>query len=306
MNIYGNITELIGNTPIIRIEKFSKHYGLSVPLLVKAERFNPAGSVKDRVGYELICDAENKGLLKEGSVIIEPTSGNTGIGLAMAAAVKGYRLILTMPASMSKERCDLLKAYGAELVLTPAEKGMQGAVSEAVLLSKQYENSFIPSQFDNSANPKAHELTTAKEIIRDTEGEIAGIVAGIGTGGTLCGTGRKLKELFPKIKVIGVEPSDSPLITEGKAGPHAIQGIGANFVPENYDHSVVDSVIAVTASEAKEAVKVLVKTEGILCGISSGAALAAAIKMQKNENSLPFLAILPDGGEKYLSTGLFD
>ncbi len=306
MKIYGNITELIGNTPIIRIENFSRYYRVTVPILVKAERFNPAGSVKDRVGLAMISDAEEKGLLKKGSVIIEPTSGNTGIGLAMTAAVKGYRLILTMPSSMSKERCDLLKAYGAELVLTPAENGMQGAVQKAKELSREFENSFIPSQFENHANPWAHEETTAMEIIRDTEGKIAGIVAGIGTGGTLCGTGKRLKESYPDIKVIGVEPSDSPLITSGTAGPHALQGIGANFIPENYNSSVVDRVLTVTAEEAREAVKVLVKTEGILCGISSGAALVAAVKMQREEESLPYLAILPDGGEKYLSTGLFD
>ena len=306
MKIYGNITELIGNTPIIRIENFSRYYGVTVPILVKAERFNPAGSVKDRVGLAMISDAEEKGLLKKGSVIIEPTSGNTGIGLAMAAAVKGYRLILTMPSSMSKERCDLLKAYGAELVLTPANEGMQGAVQKAEELSREFENSFIPSQFENPANPWAHEETTAMEIIRDTEGKIAGIVAGIGTGGTPCGPGKRLKASYPNIKVIGVEPSDSPLITSGKAGPHALQGIGANFIPENYNSSVVDRVLTVTAEEAREAVKVLVKTEGILCGISSGAALVAAVKMQREEGTLPYLAILPDGGEKYLSTGLFD
>lgn len=304
--IYNNITELIGNTPIIRVEKFSKAYGLDVPLLVKAERFNPAGSVKDRVGYEMICDAEKKGILKQGSVIIEPTSGNTGIGLAMAATVKGYHLILTMPDSMSKERRDLLKAYGAELVLTPASEGMQGAVKKASELASKYPDSFIPSQFSNPANPIAHEKTTAKEIIEDTDGRIAGIVAGVGTGGTLCGTGRALKVFNGDIKVIAVEPADSPLISKGEAGAHTLQGIGANFVPENYDPTVVDRVITVTGDEAADAVRMLVKTEGILCGISSGAALVAAVKMQKEGSMLPYLAILPDGGEKYLSTGLFD
>ena len=302
--IYNNITELIGNTPIVRLSALSKIYGLETPVLAKLEKANPAGSSKDRVGYEMIVDAEEKGILKADSVIIEPTSGNTGIGLAMTAAVKGYRLILTMPESMSKERRDLLKAYGAELVLTPKEEGMQGAVNKANELKKQFKNSFIPSQFDNPANQRAHEKTTAKEIIEATGGEIAGIVAGIGTGGTLCGTGKVLKEYNENIKVIGVEPYESPLITEGRAAGHEIQGIGANFIPGNYNEKIVDKVIAVKGEDAKKLAKELVRTEGILCGISSGAALYAAIMLQK-ETRLPYLAILPDSGEKYLSTGIY-
>ena len=306
MKIYNNLIELIGNTPLVMINKMNKGYA---KIAVKVEYFNPAGSIKDRTALSMIEEAEKQGKIKSGeSVIIEPTSGNTGIGLALVCLIKGYRLILTMPDSMSKERRDILKAYGAELVLTSGDKGMQGAVDEAERLNSKIKNSYIPQQFNNPANTKIHYDITAEEIWNDTDGKVDIVVAGVGTGGTISGIAKKLKEKNPEIKAYAVEPASSPVITKGQAGPHLIQGIGANFIPDNYDKDVVDEVIAISDEEAINTARELMKKEGIMAGISSGANMAAAIKLSKrkeNENK-NIIVILPDTGERYLSSELFD
>ena len=304
MNIFENITELIGKTPLISLNKLNKG---NASVLVKAEYFNPANSIKDRVALSMIEAAEADGKINKDTVIIEPTSGNTGIGLAMVCAVKGYRLIITMPESMSEERKKMLKGYGAELILTPAAAGMQGAVDKATELAEENKNSFIPMQFSNQANPKIHELTTAKEIFNDTDGEIDVLVAGIGTGGTITGCARALKTYKPDIKIFGVEPAESPLLTQNQAGPHGIQGIGANFVPEILDLSLVDQVFTVTTKDAIETAKMAAKKEGILCGISSGAAIKLALSLSElpQYKDKTIVAILPDYGERYISTALF-
>ena len=305
MKIYENILELIGNTPLVKINKMNNGYA---DILVKVEYFNPAGSIKDRTALAMIEDAEKKGLIKpKESVIIEPTSGNTGIGLALAALIKGYKLILTMPETMSKERRDILKAYGAELVLTEGSKGMQGAVDKAQELNNEIKNSFIPQQFNNPANKQIHYDITSEEIWSDTDGNVDIIVAGVGTGGTISGIAKKLKEKKPGIKAIAVEPASSPVITKGYSGAHQIQGIGANFIPGNYDNSVVDEVIPVTDEDAINTALELTKKEGIFAGISSGAALWAALELSKreeNKNKL-IVVILPDTGMRYLSSSMF-
>ena len=305
MKIYNNISELIGNTPLVRINKLNKGYA---DILVKIEYFNPAGSIKDRTALSMIEDAERKGLIKSGeSTIIEPTSGNTGIGLALVSLIKGYKLILTMPETMSKERRDILRAYGAQLILTDGKKGMQGAVEEAERLKKEIKGSFIPQQFNNPSNTKVHYETTGMEIWNDTEGKVDIVIAGIGTGGTISGIAKKLKEKNPNIKAIGVEPAASPVITKGKAGAHKIQGIGANFIPKNYDASIIDKVITVTDEDAINTALKLTKEEGIFAGISSGAALYAALELSKqeeNKNKL-IVVILPDTGMRYLSSDMF-
>lgn len=304
MNIANGITDVIGKTPLVHLNRFFPDGNL----LAKLEYFNPAGSSKDRVAAAMIADAEEKGLLREGSVIIEPTSGNTGIGLAAVGASKGYRVILTMPDTMSIERRRLLSAYGAEIVLTDGKLGMQGALDKAKELSKKYEKSFIPSQFDNPANPEAHYQTTGREIWDDTDGKIDIFIAGVGTGGTLSGVGKYLKEKNPNIEIIACEPAASPLITQGKSGAHGIQGIGANFVPENFDRTVCDGVITVSDEAAFARARELARKEGYLVGISSGAALHAAlcIASVKNYKNKTIVVLLPDGGERYLSTGIFD
>lgn len=306
MKIANDLLDLIGHTPLLQVSAFSKEMDLSAPLWVKVEAFNPSGSVKARAALAMVEDAEKAGLLQPGATIIEPTSGNTGIGLAMVATIKGYRLILTMPETMSIERRNLLAAYGAELVLTPGAEGMAGAIAKAEELHRTIKGSYIPGQFDNPSNPAIHECTTAREIWADTDGSVTAFVAGVGTGGTLCGTGRGLKQLNAAIRVVGVEPASSPVLQGGEAAPHAIQGIGANFIPANYDASVVDEVIGVSNDEAIEAARCMARTEGILVGISSGAALAAAVKLSRRmTNSTGIVVLLPDSGERYLSTGLF-
>ncbi|MBQ3107426.1 MAG: cysteine synthase A [Firmicutes bacterium] len=307
MKICTNFTELIGNTPLLEPRHYNELHAAEARLLLKLESMNPAGSIKDRVGAALIADGEARGLLKPGSVIIEPTSGNTGIGLAAAAASRGYRVILTMPETMSKERRDLLAAFGAEIVLTPGDAGMQGSVAKAEELAASIPGSFIPGQFVNPANSAVHEATTGPEIWRDTEGTVDILVACVGTGGTLTGTGRYLKTRNPSLEIIAVEPADSPLLSQGKAGPHKIQGIGANFIPEILDTGLYDSVAAVTAEDAYRAARELAKQEGILTGISSGAALACATAAaRKPENrGKTVVCILPDTGDRYLSTELF-
>ena len=308
MKVYNDFTELIGNTPLVKLNNLKSTLGFGGNIYAKLEYFNPAGSVKDRIGFALIREAEKQGILKNSSVIIEPTSGNTGIGLAAVAASKGYRVILTMPETMSIERQKLLKAYGAEIVLTDGKLGMAGAIQKAEELSKTYPNSFIPSQFDNPANPKEHYLTTGPEIWRDIDGNVDILVAGVGTGGTLSGTAKFLKEQKPNIKVIAVEPYDSPVISKGVSGSHGIQGIGANFVPKNLDMSIFDDILPVAEDEAYTAARKLATSEGYLVGISSGAALSAAIKtasLKENKNK-NIVVILADTGERYLSTKLFD
>ena len=307
MKIYNNITELIGGTPLIALDRIAADLGLGCRLLGKAERFNPAGSAKDRVALTIIRDAEAKGLLTPGATIVEPTSGNTGIGLAAMAAVLGYKVILTMPDSMSVERRRLLGAYGAKIVLTPGALGMQGAVEEAERIAAATPGAIIAGQFDNPANPAAHFETTGPELWRDTDGKIDALVGGVGTGGTLCGAGRYLKSRRADIKIIAAEPAESPLISCGKSGPHGIQGIGANFVPENYDADVVDRVITVSTEEAYEYTRMLARREGLLCGISSGCALSAAVKLAREWPDAGNIAvILPDTGERYLSGTLFE
>ncbi|MBR3069242.1 MAG: cysteine synthase A [Lachnospiraceae bacterium] len=305
--IYKGTQELVGNTPLVEVVNIEREEALRATVLVKLEYFNPAGSVKDRIAKSMIEDAEEKGLLKAGSVIIEPTSGNTGIGLAAAAAAKGYRIILTMPETMSVERRNILKAYGAELVLTEGAKGMKGAIAKAEELAGKIEGSFIPGQFVNPANPAAHRAGTGPEIWRDTDGKVDIFVAGVGTGGTLTGAGEYLKEQNPDVKVYAVEPDDSPVLSEGRAGGHKIQGIGAGFVPEVLNTKVYDGIVRVTNADAFAGAKFLAKKEGILVGISSGAALHAAIELaQKPENAgKVIVAILPDSGDRYYSTPLF-
>jgi len=304
---YKTMTELIGNTPLAEASNIERELNLQATVLVKLEYFNPTGSVKDRAAKAMIEDAEQKGLLKEGSVIIEPTSGNTGIGLASIAAAKGYRIILTMPETMSVERRNILKAYGAELVLTDGARGMKGAIARAEELAAEISDSFIPGQFTNPANPEAHRASTGPEIWKDTDGKIDILVAGVGTGGTLTGVGEYLKEKNPKIRVTAVEPAGSPVLSEGTAGAHKIQGIGAGFVPEVLNTEIYDEVIQVKDEDAFEAAKLFARTEGILTGISSGAALYGAIdaaRRPENKGKV-IVAILPDSGDRYYSTPLF-
>ena len=307
MKIYENIIELIGNTPLVELKKYNKSEKLYSNIYAKLEYLNPAGSVKDRVAYAMIKEAEDRKLLKKDSVIIEPTSGNTGIGLAAVAASRGYKVILTMPDTMSKERINLLKGFGAEVVLTDGSKGMKGAIAKAKELAEQTKHSFIPGQFTNDANPRAHYNTTGPEIWNDLDGDIDIFVSGVGTGGTLSGVGKFLKERNPNVKVVAVEPSDSPVITKGIAGPHKLQGIGAGFIPYTLDLSIIDEVITVSTDDAYIAARKLAKLDGILVGISSGAALHAAKELAKKiENrGKKIVVILPDGGSRYLSTELY-
>ena len=308
MKTAEKLTDLIGKTPILRLNRYMQAQGLKAEILAKLEWWNPAGSLKDRVALYMIRDAEEKGLLKKDSVIIEPTSGNTGIGLAAVAAAKDYRTIIVMPDTMSKERQNLLKAYGAEVVLTEGAKGMRGAIEKAKQLAQEIPHGFIPGQFVNPANPKAHYETTGPEIYRDTDGNVDILVAGVGTGGTLSGVGKYLKERNPSLRVVAVEPKDSPLLSEGKVGTHELQGLGAGFFPYTLDPEVYDEVIAVSTEQALSAANRLAKVEGVLAGISSGAALYAAeilAKKEKNKGKR-IVAILPDGGDRYLSTKLFE
>ncbi len=308
MSIYTSITDLIGNTPILELKNIENELELSAKLLAKLEFFNPAGSVKDRIAKAMIDDAEQKGLLKPGSVIIEPTSGNTGIGLASVAASRGYRLIIAMPETMSVERRNLMKAYGAELVLTDGTKGMKGAIAKAEELAQEIPNSFIPSQFTNPANPAAHERTTGVEIWNDTDGKVDIFVAGVGTGGTISGTGAYLKSQNPDVKVVAVEPKSSPVLSEGVAGPHKIQGIGAGFVPDTLNTNIYDEVITVSNEDAFATGRSVARNEGVLVGISAGAAVWAGIQLAKRpENKGKNIVVLiPDTGERYLSTPMFD
>ena len=305
--IYKGTLELVGNTPLVEFTQIEETEGVEAKILAKLEYFNPAGSVKDRIAKEMIEDAERTGKLKPGSTIIEPTSGNTGIGLAAIAAAKGYRAILTMPETMSVERRNILKAYGAEIVLTEGSKGMKGAIAKAEELAKEIEGSFIPGQFDNPANPKVHYETTGPEIWRDTDGKVDAFVAGVGTGGTVTGTGKYLKEQNPAVKVVAVEPASSPVLSQGKAGAHKIQGIGAGFVPKVLDTAVYDEIITVENDDAFAASKELTKKEGILTGISSGAALYAALQLAQRPEfeGKTIVALLPDSGDRYYSTPLF-
>ncbi len=305
--IARSLTELIGNTPLLELVNFSAKEGLETGIVAKLEAFNPGGSAKDRIGYAMITDAEEKGLLKPGGVIVEPTSGNTGIALAYIAAARGYRLILTMPETMSVERRSLLKALGAELVLTPGPAGMNGAIKAAEELTAGTADAFMPQQFNNPANPEVHRRTTAEEIWRDTEGRVDILVAGVGTGGTITGTGEALKEKKPGVKVIAVEPADSPVLSGGSPGPHKLQGIGAGFIPKIYKASVVDEIIQVKTEDAFAASRRLSKTEGLLVGISSGAAAYAAVQIARRPENAgkTIVVILPDTGERYLSTALF-
>ena len=305
--IYRNAMELIGNTPLLEVENIEKGLGLEARVLVKLEYLNPAGRAKDPIAKSMIEDAEERGILKPNSVIIEPTSGNTGIGLAAIAAVKGYRVILTMPETMSVERRNILKAYGAEIVLTDGAKGMSGAIEKAEELAKELPDSFIPGQFENPANPKAHRETTGPEIWKDTEGNVDIFVAGVGTGGTITGTGEYLKEQNPKIQVVAVEPSDSPVLSKGYSGAHKIQGIGANFVPKALNTKIYDEIFPVESEPAFETAKLLAKKEGLLVGISSGASLYTAIELAKRQENKgkTIVALLPDSGDRYYSTPLF-
>lgn len=305
--IYNSVLDLVGGTPIMELHNYMKNFDINGRILAKLEYFNPAGSAKDRVAKQMIADAEASGKLKKGSTIIEPTSGNTGIGLASAAASLGYKCVLVMPDSMSVERINLLKAYGAEVVLSEGAKGMAGAVAKAEELAKNTEGSFIAGQFENPSNPKAHYLTTGPEIWADTDGKIDIFVATVGTGGTLTGTAKYLKEKNPNIKIVAVEPASSPLLSEGKAGPHKIQGIGANFVPEILDTDLYDEVLTVTDDDAYKAANAIAKLEGILVGISSGAAVSAAAKIGKRPENAGknIVAVLPDSGDRYMSSGVF-
>ena len=306
-NIYNSVAELVGNTPLLELKNIENKFNLKARLLAKLEYFNPAGSVKDRVALSMICDMEEKGILNSNSVIIEPTSGNTGIGLAAVGASRGYRVIIVMPDSMSVERQKLMSAYGAELVLTEGAKGMSGAIEKAEQLNKEIPNSIIAGQFTNPANPKAHFETTGPEIYRDTDGNIDVFVSSIGTGGTITGTGEYLKSQNENVKVIGVEPAASPLLTKGVACPHKIQGIGANFVPDVLNQDICDEIIAVSDDDAFEYGRIIGKTEGVLVGISSGAALCAAIEVAKREENAgkTIVVLLPDTGDRYLSTEMF-
>lgn len=308
MGIYRSVQELIGNTPLLEVRRIEETLGLKATILVKLEYLNPAGSVKDRAALSMIEDGEKSGKLKPGSVIIEPTSGNTGIGLASVAAVKGYRVIFTMPENMSKERQNILRAYGAELVLTDAAKGMAGAIAKAKELEEEIPESFLPGQFENPANPEAHRKTTGPEIWRDTDGKLDIFIAGVGSGGTITGVGAYLKEQKPDIQVIALEPEDSPVLSGGQPGPHGLQGIGAGFVPKTLDTSVYDEVFRAETKDAYAAAKLLAKKEGILVGITSGAALHAAMELAKrpeNEGKV-IVALLPDSGDRYYSTPLFE
>lgn len=308
MRIHKNVFELIGNTPLVELTNYENNYGLDARIIAKVEYFEPAGSIKDRIAKAMVDEAEANGLLDADTVIIEPTSGNTGIGLAAIAAARGNRIIIVMPDTMSVERRKLMRAYGAELVLTPGVDGMKGAIAKAEELANEYPNSLIPSQFTNPANPAIHYRTTGPEIWRDTDGEVDILVAGVGTGGTISGTGAYLKEQNPDVQVVAVEPADSPVLSEGRSGSHGIQGIGAGFVPETLDTDVYDEVITITNEEAFEAGRELAARDGLLVGISSGAAVAAAAKLaQRSENAgKNIVVILPDTGERYLSSAMFD
>ena len=305
--IYKNAAELVGNTPLLEVGNIEKNLGLEAKILVKLEYFNPAGSAKDRIALNMIEDAEARGVLKPGAVIIEPTSGNTGIGLASLAAIKGYKVILTMPETMSVERRNILKAYGAEIVLTDGSKGMNGAIAKANELAAEYENSFIPGQFENPANPEIHRKTTGPEIWNDTDGQVDIFVAGVGTGGTITGVGEYLKSQKPDVQVVAVEPATSPVLSQGKSGPHKIQGIGAGFVPKALNTEVYNEVIPVENEDAFATGKLIAKHEGILVGISSGAALYAAIELAKRPENKgkTIVALLPDSGDRYYSTPLY-
>lgn len=307
MKVYQKIIDTIGNTPLVELSNLESKYNLKARIIAKVEYFNPGGSVKDRIAKAMIEKAEKEGLINKDTVLVEPTSGNTGIGLSMVAASKGLKIILTMPETMSIERRNLLKAYGAELVLTEGSKGMKGAIAKAEELAKEIPNSFIPSQFTNMANPNIHYLTTGPEIFKDLDGDIDYLVVGVGTGGTLSGTGKYLKENKPSIKVVAVEPETSPVLSKGTPGPHKIQGIGAGFVPQTLDTSIYDEIITIGNEEAMEMGKESARTEGLLVGISSGAAIKAAIKLaQREENAgKTIVVILPDTGERYLSTPMF-
>ncbi len=306
--IASDLTQLVGNTPMLTLGGYSEKYSIVCDLTAKLEYFNPLGSAKDRVGVKMIADAENKGLIDKETVIIEPTSGNTGIGLAFTAAIKGYKMVLTMPENMSAERIKLLSALGAEIVLTPADEGMTGAISKANELKEQYGNAYIPSQFDNPSNAQAHRETTGPEILRDTYGKINYFVAGIGTGGTITGTGEVLKAFNSKIKVIGVEPASSAVLSGGEKGTHGLMGIGAGFVPSVLNRGIIDEIMTVTEEQAYEAARDVAKTDGLLIGISSGAALYAAkeLALRINDRHARIVVLFPDGGERYLSTPLFD
>ncbi len=308
MKIAKNLIELIGNTPLVELSKYSKNNDLKTNLIAKVEYFNPGGSVKDRAGYYMIKDAEEKGIINKDTVIIEPTSGNTGVGLALVAAIRGYKLIITMPESMSLERRKTLSAYGAELILTPAGEGMTGAIKKAEELAKEIPNSFIPGQFENPANAKAHKETTAEEIWNDLDGKVDIFVAGVGTGGTLTGIGEALKEKNPNIKIVAVEPADSAVISGEKPGAHGIQGIGAGFIPELLNVDIIDETIKISNEESFKVTKEIVQTEGMFVGISSGAAIAAASKLAKREENRDknIVVLLPDTGLRYLSTPVFD
>ncbi|UPK46395.1 cysteine synthase A [Paenibacillus pabuli] len=306
-NIAKNLTDLIGNTPLLELSNFARRHQVDAKIIAKLEYFNPAGSVKDRIGYGMIKDAQEKGLINQNSVIIEPTSGNTGVGLAFAAAALGYRLIITLPESFSVERRKLLIALGAELVLTPATEGMSGAIKKAEEIAATIPNSFIPQQFKNPANPQVHKVTTAEEIWRDTEGKVDIFIGGVGTGGTISGVGEALKQRKEDVKIIAVEPSDSPVLSGGTKGVHTIQGIGAGFVPDNFNRTVVDEIVQVRNEDAFETARFLAKSEGLLVGISSGAAAYAAVQIAKrSENKNKSIVVLfPDTGERYLSTDLY-
>ena len=307
--IYNDLTELVGHTPLLHLQRLSAHYGIdeSTRVLAKLEYFNPGGSVKDRVALNMILDAERRGVLQPGGTIIEPTSGNTGVGLAWIARVRGYEAVIVMPDSMSHERQQLLRAAGAQLVLTPGAEGMTGAIAEAELLRDSTPNSIILGQFSNPANPEAHSLTTAQEIWDDTDGNVDFLVAGVGTGGTMCGTSRQLKVLNPSLQAIAVEPAESSLLTGGTPSPHGIQGIGANFVPQNYDSTVVDHIIQVSTEQAMHVARELSHHEGLIVGISSGAAIHAALQLALTPEAQGkcIVAVLPDTGERYLSTGVY-
>lgn len=306
--MFESMVQLTGNTPMVMLQRYCRVHGLNAKIAAKIEAFNPAGSVKDRIARAILDDAEQSGKLKKGSVIVEPTSGNTGIGLAMVGCARGYRIVLTMPASMSEERRNLLKAYGAELVLTPASEGMRGAVERAREIVRTTSGAFLAGQFENPVNPLTHYKTTGPEIWRDTDGKVEIFVAGVGTGGTVSGTGKYLKEKNPRVEVVAVEPSGSPVLSGGRAGTHGIQGIGAGFVPKTLDTQIYDEVIAVSDGDALAASKELAKTEGILAGISSGAALCAAttLAMRKENKGKLIAVILPDSGDRYYSTPLFE
>ena len=307
MKIYEKIIDTIGETPLVELKKLEKEYNLKAKLIAKVESFNPGGSVKDRIAKAMIEEAEKQGLINKDTVLIEPTSGNTGIGLAMVAASKGLRLIIAMPETMSIERRNLMKAYGAELVLTEGAKGMKGAIAKAEELAKETPNSFIPSQFTNMANPRMHYLTTGPEIFKDTDGQVDIFVGGVGTGGTISGVGKFLKENKPSVKVVAVEPETSPVLSKGTPGPHKIQGIGAGFVPQTLDRNIYDEIITVSNEKAFEMGRKVAKTEGLLVGISSGAALSAAIELAKRDENAGkmIVVLLPDTGERYLSTAMF-